>query len=326
MSGNSLEEQLVKYLTDVHSIELQALAQLKRAPDMAGDPELAEIFREHEKETWEQKRLVEERLEAHGASPSKLKDVTGSVTGVGFALFAKAKPDTPGMLAAHAHSYEAMEEAAYEELERIAQRAGDEQTAAVARQICEQERAMKERLASRFDKSVEAALREVGNDDLEEQLVKYLADAHAIEAQSLGLLKSGPKIAEEPNLAKAFEDHLRETEEHQRLIEQRLEAHDAGPSRLKDAAMKLGALNWGGFFKAQPGDTPAKLAGFAYAFEHLEIGGYEQLKLVAERAGDTETVRVVDRILEDERAAAGTIAAQFSAAVDASLETSGATA
>lgn len=33
---------------------------------------------------------------------------------------------------------------------------------------------------------------------------------------------------------------------------------------------------------AQP-DTPPKLAGFAYALEHLEIGSYELLRRVAER-------------------------------------------
>ena len=88
--------------------------------------------------------------------------------------------------------------------------------------------------------------------------------------------------------------------------------------------MKLGALNWGGFFKAQS-DTPAKLAGFAYAFEHLEIAGYEELKRVAQKAGDEETARVAERILEDERAAAQTIAANWDAAVNASLEAVGAT-
>ena len=85
-----------------------------------------------------------------------------------------------------------------------------------------------------------------------------------------------------------------------------------------DAGMRLGALNWGGFFQAQP-DTPAKLAGFAYAFEHLEIGGYEQLKRVAQRADDTETMRTVDSILTEERAAAEKIAAKWEEAIDASL-------
>ena len=69
---------------------------------------------------------------------------------------------------------------------------------------------------------------------------------------------------------------------------------------------------------AQP-DTPAKLAGFAYAFEHLEIGGYEQLKRVARRADDPETVQTVDAILIEERGAAQKIAARWDEALDASL-------
>jgi ferritin-like metal-binding protein YciE len=86
--------------------------------------------------------------------------------------------------------------------------------------------------------------------------------------------------------------------------------------------MRLGALNWGTFFQAQP-DTPGKLAAFTFAFEHLEIGGYELLKRVASRAGDEATVQVVDRILTEERGAAEKIAAAFDRAVDASLEAQG---
>jgi hypothetical protein len=44
MSDRSPEDQLTKYLTDVHSIEVQALAQLKAAPEIAGDERLAAAF------------------------------------------------------------------------------------------------------------------------------------------------------------------------------------------------------------------------------------------------------------------------------------------
>src|SRR5204862_91276 len=77
----------------------------------------------------------------------------------------------------------------------------------------------------------------------------------------------------------------------------------SSPRALKDAALKLGGLNWGGFFAAQR-DTPAKLAAFAYAFEHLEIGAYELLRRVAERDGDAETAAMAETILAQERAAA----------------------
>jgi ferritin-like metal-binding protein YciE len=318
MSADSIQDQLVKYLTDVHSIEEQALAQMHSAPEMAGDPEVAEMFRAHERETEEHRRLIEARLDAHGAKPNKLKDIAGAVTGKGFVLFAKANPDTPGKLAAHAHAYEAMEEAAYELLARIADRAGDQETVEVARRICAQERAMKERIAGAFDRTVEASLREVEPEDMEQQLVKYLADAHAIEEQSTKLLEKAPKIVDDPELAKVMEDHLEETVAHVDLIEARLAAHDASPNWIQDAVLRLGALNWGAFFAAQP-DTPAKLAGFAYAVEHLEIAGYEELKRVADRAGDQETVRIAERIAAEERAASQTIAAHWDRAVEVTL-------
>jgi ferritin-like metal-binding protein YciE len=326
MADNSLQEQLHKYLTDAHSIEVQALAQMRSAPEMAGDEQFGEIFRAHERETEEHKRLIEQRLEAHGESANKLKDIAGQLTGKGFVLFAKFNPDTPGKLAAHAHSYEAMEEAAYELLSRVAERAGDPETADVARRILEQEKAMKGRIFDNFDVAVAESLREKGADDIQEQLVKYLADAHAIEAQAIQMLESAPKIVGDvPELEKVFKDHLEETRAQQEIVKARLDAHDAGPNKLQDAAMRLGALNWGGFFKAQP-DTPAKLAGFNYAFEHLEIAGYEELKRVAARAGDEETVRVAERIEAEERAAANAIAANWERALQASLESVGAVA
>jgi ferritin-like metal-binding protein YciE len=318
-----ISEQLTKYLTDVHSIEQQALAQMRRAPDIAGDPRLADMFRAHLAETEEHERLIRERLEARGAKPSKLKDIAGRVTGVGFVWFARSQPDTPGKLAAHAFSYEHMELAAYDLLERIAERAGEPETAEVARRIRGQEDAMAARLGASWDLAVEASLRAKAAGDAQEELVNYLTDAHAIEAQALQLLGKGPDLAGTPELARIYAEHLEETREQQQLIEQRLRAHGAAPSRFKDAALRLGALNWGGFFAAQP-DTPAKLAAFAYAFEHLEIGGYEQLERVADRAGDAETVAAVGHIRDEERVAAEKLFAAFEPALEASLEEVGA--
>ena len=87
-----LDEQLTKYLTDVHSIELQALAQLRRAPDIAGDPELATVFADHLTETEEQERRVSQRLEERGADPSKTKDLIARVTGFGWSCSRARSP------------------------------------------------------------------------------------------------------------------------------------------------------------------------------------------------------------------------------------------
>ncbi len=319
MAPDGLQEQLNKYLTDAHSIEQQALAQMVVAPGLADDPEIASAFSTHLGETEEHERLVRERLEARGASPSKLKDIAGTLTGKGFTAFAKAQPDTPGKLVVHAFSYEHMERAAYELLASVAARAGDPETVQAARAIGRQELAMGQRLERCFDRALEAALHALDPDDLQQQLGKYLSDAHAIEAQALQLLDKAPELAGTPDLAAAYEEHHSETQEHQALVAARLKALGGSPSSFKDAALRLGGLNWGVFFQAQP-DTPAKLAAFAYAFEHLEIGAYELLRRLAARASDPETEQAAERILAQERAAADKLHALFEQALDASLE------
>ena len=317
--AETLAEQLTKYLTDAHSIEEQALAQLRSAPEAAGDPQLAGMYREHLVETEGHERRIRELLEARGAKPSLAKDTVMKLGGKGFLLFARLQPDTPGKLHAHSLSYEALELSSYELLRTTAERADDEQVAKAAEEIASEELMMMKRLEVGFDAAVDASLRAVGADDLEEQLRNYLADAHAIEAQSESLLERGPKLAGSETLARIYAEHLDETRDHFEALAARLDALGGDPSSLKDAALRLGALNWGAFFQTHP-DTPAKLAGFARAFEYLEIGGYEQLKRVAQRAGDEETERVVAAILAQEREAAERIRRCFGEAVDASLE------
>src|SRR5215213_2538452 len=164
MADRNLDEQLVKYLTDVHSIEEQALTQMRRAPGIAGDTEIAEAFEQHLHESERQEERVRELLEAAEAKPSTVKDLAGRAGGIGMLLFAKFQPDTPGKLVAHAFSYEHMELAAYELLRRVAERAGSAEVAAAAREIGVEEGRMAGRLESLFDRAVDASLREVGRD------------------------------------------------------------------------------------------------------------------------------------------------------------------
>jgi ferritin-like metal-binding protein YciE len=313
-----IQEQLVKHLTDVHSIEEQALIQMRRAPGLAGAPDLALDFERHLIETERHESLIRARLEDLGADPSTVKDLAGKAGGVGMLAFAAANPDTPGKLVAHAFSYENMELAAYELLRRVAQRAGDEATASVAEEILGEERAMAQRLEAHFDLAVEESLREQDPDDLGEQLDSYLADAHAIEQQAVSLLEGGKEILGEGQLAGIFEQHLNETHDQRRRVDERLDARGSSPSRIKDVAMRIGGFNVGAFFGAQP-DTAAKLWGFAYAFEHLEVAAYELLKRMAERAGDSETAAMAEQISAQEHAMAERIAQHWDQALDAAL-------
>jgi ferritin-like metal-binding protein YciE len=318
MSERDVSGQLVRYLADAHSIEEQALAQLRTAPDIAGEERLAGALGAHLLETEKHERLVRERMSALGESPSRLKDMIMAVGGKGFVIFARSQPDTPGKLAAHAYSYEHLEIAAYELLGRVARSAGDAETEAMAERIRGDEERMAKRLADVFDETVRASISGLDPEALQQRLVSYLADAHALEQQSIGLLQRAVDVAGAADLEAAYRAHLEESRGHLQAIEQRLEALDASPSAVKDAAMRLGAMNWATFFKAHP-DTPGKVAAFAYAFEHLEMAGYEQLLRVAELVGDDDTTMLAQTTLAEERAAAAAIAAEWDTAARASL-------
>jgi UDP-glucose 4-epimerase len=305
--GRDRDEQLVKYLADVHSIELQALAQLRAAPKIAGDERLCEAFEQHLVETEDQERRVRERLQALGGEPSKLKDAAGAAGGWGMAAFAAAQPDTPGKLVMHAYSYEHMELAAYELLKRLAERGGDQETARMAAAIAGEEGRMAERLERSFDAAAEASLEAVDPDQLDSVLLAYLRDVHALEGQAEKLLEAGAQRAGDEHLEAAFREHLDETRRQRERIAGLLDERGGKPSLVKDAMLKAGGLNLSAFFGAQP-DATSKLAGFAFAFEHLEIAAYELLQRVAARAGDERVVAAAEEILKEERRAAKRVA------------------
>lgn len=306
---DSIRDHLTAYLTDAHSIEEQAIAQLNSIPSMPGAKMLSGALHAHLAESEGHEREIERLLEERDAQSSWFKDAVMKLGGKGFILFARANPDTPGKLLAHALSYEALEEASYALLGIVAEQAGETEVAATAARIESEEIAMKERLAACFDETVAASLAAVDPDDLGTQLARYLADAHALEEQSLTLLARAADRTPGA-LADAYREHHAETERHAAGITARLHALGHDRSALKDAALRMAAINWAAFFEAHP-DTPGKLAAFAYALEHLEIGGYEQLRRVAERAGDDETVQIAEGILAEERRAAAALKELF---------------
>jgi ferritin-like metal-binding protein YciE len=313
-----LGEQLNAHLRDAHAIAQLALPQLRAAPDAAGDLALGNAFRQHLVETEHHEELIGDRLEARGVSPLRLKNGAFRANGFAFVLFRGSQPDTPGKLIAHALFHEHLEIATQELLTRMAQLAGDATTTMVARAIREDERAMAERLEASLDRAVEASLREADRANIEVLLDRHLADAHAIEEEAIQLLERGPRLAGDPELGQHYEEHLYDCRDHERRVRERLDARGAPPEAVKEAALRLGALDWGALFVTQV-DTPAKLAAVAYAFEFLEVGCYEQLKRVARRAGDGSTERLAEHVLADEREMAERLWRGFDAALDAWL-------
>jgi ferritin-like metal-binding protein YciE len=159
---------------------------------------------------------------------------------------------------------------------------------------------------------------------IEDQLVTYLKDAHALEQMSLQMTQAAAKATDDPQLHELFEHHHQETEEHERLIRECIEAHGESTSKLKDLGGRFAAMTKG-MESALPSDAPARLARDGYVQEHTEIAAYELLSRVADRAGDTQTADVARRILDNERETAEKIAGTWGHATDLALREAGVT-
>jgi len=140
-------------------------------------------------------------------------------------------------------------------------------------------------------------------DDIQGQIVKYLEDVHSTEQNAITQLKAGAEAVEHGGPAALLRRHLAESEEHERLTRERLEALGASPSGLKDVVQK-GVAAVTGVVSGSAPDTTGKIAIQAFAFEHLEIASYRSLRAAAQLAGDQETVALAARILAEEEAAA----------------------
>ena len=304
MPNGRPQGKLAEQLAEVHAIEEQALIQMRRAAENAGDDRVAEVFAAHLAETEAQERRVRERLEAHGVDPSSTSG------GIGPIAFAASQPDTPDMLAPHAFSYAHLEIAAYELLGQTAKAAGDPVTVAMAQEALAEEESMAKRLSRCFDAVIETSLNGDRPAELGPHLDRYLAAAHAIEKQGLQLLEMAQKVVDDHGLRELLEKHLRESEEQEQVLRERLEARGLGPAKAKDAVLRVGGQQLGALFATQP-DTAARLSAFVFAFEHLEIAAYELLTRVARRAGDEKVLGVAERILSEERATAKELAGRW---------------
>jgi ferritin-like metal-binding protein YciE len=162
MTTGELRDQLINYIEDAHALEQHVSRQLDVMIDTTEDPEMLEDLRRHKEETERHERLLLERLESYGERPSVVKEAGSIFAALSKGLIDKGRPAKAARNARDGFVAEHMEIACYELLERVARRAGDEQTAEVARQNRADERAMVRKIASSWDRVVELSVREEG--------------------------------------------------------------------------------------------------------------------------------------------------------------------
>jgi ferritin-like metal-binding protein YciE len=126
------------------------------------DPQMKRSLERHRKQTEQQAERLKERLEAHGSSPSTVKTAGGMMAALMKSVVDVARDDNAGRNARDGFATEHMEIASYQLLERVARKAGDTETAAVARQNREEEEAMARSISSKWNKIVDLTLKEEG--------------------------------------------------------------------------------------------------------------------------------------------------------------------
>ena len=151
MPADTLQGQIIKYLTDVHSLEANALDQLKSGAKSSADPQLTAALNAHLAQTEEHERLVRARLGALGESPSTVKDLAQRGWAAMAGLAANASPDTTGKIAITAYMFEHLEIASYRCLRAVAEQAGDTETAQLAGRIIGEEQAAADTLSGMLE-------------------------------------------------------------------------------------------------------------------------------------------------------------------------------
>ena len=136
-------------------------------------------------------------------------------------------------------------------------------------------------------------------DDLYTDLLK---DLYSAEKQLVKALPKLAKNAQSPDLQKAFQEHLKQTEGHVERIERIFNELGGSPRGKKCVGME-GLVEEGNELlqeDVEPDVLDAGLIAAAQKVEHYEIAGYGTARAWAQRLGYTEAARHLQQTLEEE--------------------------
>jgi ferritin-like metal-binding protein YciE len=160
--AQELERQLVKHIDEAVAMENNVLRMLDSMIETTDDAEVKQKLQRHKAETEAHVTRMRQRLEAHGESPSVVREAGGLLGALTKSVVDLARGEKAGRNARDGYATEAMEIASYQLLERIAQKAGDEETAEAARLNRADEEKMALEIHENWDKFAELSLKEQG--------------------------------------------------------------------------------------------------------------------------------------------------------------------
>ena len=137
---------------------------------------------------------------------------------------------------------------------------------------------------------------------LEDLYTDLLKDLYSAEKQLVKALPKLAKNAQSPDLQKAFQEHLRQTEGQVERIE-RIFTELGGSPRGKKCVGMEGLIEEGNELlqeDTEPDVLDAGLIAAAQKVEHYEISGYGTARAWAQRLGYDKAARLLQQTLEEE--------------------------
>ena len=162
----------------------------------------------------------------------------------------------------------------------------------------------------------------MASQQLTNQLIKHLRDGVAMEQNVVRMLDSMLRTIDDPAIQRALEQHKTTSQQHAERLQERLKAHGASPSRVKQGAGILGAQGKRVIDIARR-EKAGRSARDAFATEHMEVASYHLLERVAQRADDQETVEVARQNRAEDEAMAKNIAGRWDTFAQLSLPAEG---
>jgi ferritin-like metal-binding protein YciE len=137
---------------------------------------------------------------------------------------------------------------------------------------------------------------------LEDLYTDMLKDLYSAEKQLVKALPKMAKNAQSPDLQKAFQEHLRQTEGQVERIE-RIFTELGGSPRGKKCVGMEGLIEEGNELlqeDVEPDVLDAGLIAAAQKVEHYDISGYGTARAWAQRLGYDKAARLLQETLEEE--------------------------
>jgi ferritin-like metal-binding protein YciE len=138
---------------------------------------------------------------------------------------------------------------------------------------------------------------------LEDLLTDELKDLYSAETQITKALPKMAKTTQSHELRSAFEDHLKQTENHVKRLERACDELGVSPKGKKCVGME-GLLEEGKEIMtngADPSAMEAGMIGAAQKVEHYEIAAYGTAAAHARQLGFNSVAQLLDTTLDEEK-------------------------